>query len=75
MCKIYLQAEGVTVWLGGATDETDVFMDSLGQLEEYSSMYPYRNWDLTRWTELWISLPQITRGNLRKGLELLLQRP
>ncbi|KAF2732835.1 HET-domain-containing protein, partial [Polyplosphaeria fusca] len=75
MCKIYSHAEEVTVWLGGATDETDMTMDSLGRLEEYSLMYPHRNWNLARWTQLWLSVPQSTKGNPRKGLELLLQRP
>ena len=75
MCKIYSQAEEVRVWLGGATDETDITMDSLGRLEEYSSMYLHRNWNLARWAQFWPSVPQSTKGNPRKGLELLLQRP
>jgi ankyrin repeat protein len=75
MCKIYSQAEEVIVWLGGATDETNILMDSLDRLEEYSSMYPHRNWDLARWTQFWLSVPQSENSNPRKGLELLLQRP
>ncbi|KAF2730690.1 HET-domain-containing protein, partial [Polyplosphaeria fusca] len=75
MCVIYSQAQEVIVWLGQATDETDIFMNSLGRLEEYSSNYDHRNWNLRDWDQFWKFVPQDPGRILRKGLGLLLQRP
>ncbi|CAN9252770.1 unnamed protein product [Alternaria alternata] len=75
MCKIYSQAEEVLVWLGKATDETNVLMESLRRLEEYSSMHEYRSWDLMQWNTFWLLVPQDQTSKPREGLELLLKRP
>jgi ankyrin repeat protein len=75
MCKIYSQAEEVIVWLGQATDETDLFMDSLRRLEEYSSIYEHRNWDIMQWNTIWLSVPLDPTCKPREGLDLLLKRP
>jgi hypothetical protein len=75
MCKIYSQAEEVLVWLGQAADETDLFMDSLRRLEEYSSIYKHRSWDLMQRNTFWLLVPQDQTSKPREGLELLLKRP
>jgi hypothetical protein len=75
MCKIYSQAEEVIVWLGQATDETDLFMDSLERLEEYSSMHKHRSWDLMQWNTFWLLIPLDPACKPREGLDLLLRRP
>ncbi|RYO19167.1 hypothetical protein AA0111_g10544 [Alternaria arborescens] len=77
MCKIYSQAEEVVVWLGEATQETDVLMGSLQQLENHSSIYGYKrsHWDLSQWTTFWLLDSKGPDVQLRKGLNLLLSRP
>jgi hypothetical protein len=75
MCKIYSQAEEVIVWLGQATEETNILMDSLRRLEEYSSMHEHRHWDLAQWTTFWLLVPQDSGFEPRKGLDMLLGRP
>jgi hypothetical protein len=77
MCKIYSQAEEVVVWLGPATQETDVFMGSLQQLENHSSIHGYKrsHWDLSQWTTFWLLDSKGPDVELRKGLDLLLSRP
>lgn len=75
MCKIYSQSEEVIVWLGEATHETDILMDSLNQLQEYSSTHPYRAWGLKQWTTTWEVLHQHEDARLAEGLSLLLSRP
>ncbi|KAI1593347.1 Arp Ankyrin repeat [Pyrenophora tritici-repentis] len=75
MCKIYSQAEEVLVWLGQATDETDLLMDSLRRLEECSLIYEHRSWDLMQWNTFWLLVPQDQTSKPREGLELLLKRP
>jgi ankyrin repeat protein len=75
MCKIYSQAEEVIVWLGQATDETDLFMDSLERLEEYSSTHEHRSWDLMQWNTFWLLVPLHPDCKPREGLDLLLGRP
>ncbi|PZC88487.1 Arp, Ankyrin repeat protein, partial [Pyrenophora tritici-repentis] len=75
MCKIYSQAEEVIVWLGQATEETKILMESLRRLEEYSSMHGHRHWDLAQWTTFWLLVPQDPGFESRRGLDLLLRRP
>lgn len=75
MCKIYSQAEAVTVWLGESTDETDLLMESLQRLDEYSSTERHKNWDFQRWKSFWTLIPRGPASQLLKGLSLLLQRP
>jgi hypothetical protein len=77
MCKIYSQAEEVTVWLGQATRETNIVLETLQRLEESCSLYGhgYRRWDLAQWKKLWSSVPKDFVVDLRDGLDLLLSRP
>jgi hypothetical protein len=84
MGGVYSQADRVVVWLGPATDDTNVLMDSLNWLEQESIKLACRDWALAdrRWQDLWTSLQLELKGrywNLAArqcaGLELLLQRP
>jgi hypothetical protein len=84
MGGVYSQAERVVVWLGPATDYTNVLMDSLKRLEQESNKLVYKDWALSdrRWEDLWRSLQlelQSQHWNLaarqRAGLELLLRQP
>jgi hypothetical protein len=75
MCKIYSQAEEVVVWLGQATEETNILIDSLQRLEEHSSMQGHRHWDLAQWTTFWLLVRQDSDVEPRKGLDMLLRRP
>ncbi|KAH7395286.1 heterokaryon incompatibility protein-domain-containing protein [Phaeosphaeria sp. MPI-PUGE-AT-0046c] len=75
MCKIYSQAEEVLVWLGHATNETDILMNSLRCLEEYSSMHNYRAWDLEQWKTFWELNFQCPSSQSTVGLDLLLKTP
>jgi hypothetical protein len=82
-CDIYSRAEEVIFWLGQATYETNVLMDSLKKLEQKSLENPSRNWRLAdgRWNDLWLSVQPDLRqhpdlGTLQhKGLSHLLQEP
>ncbi|PVH92460.1 hypothetical protein DM02DRAFT_276400 [Periconia macrospinosa] len=73
MCKIYSQAEGVIVWLGGATLETDILMDSLARMEEISSMFGHKGWDLARWIRFGRIFLQRKNIAPLEGLEFFLQ--
>jgi ankyrin repeat protein len=75
MCKIYSQAEEVIVWLGQATEETNILMESLRRLEEYSSMHGHRHWDRAQWTTFWLLVPHNPGLELGEGLDLLLRKP
>lgn len=75
MCKIYSHAEEVVVWLGQPTEETNILMDCLRQLEENSLTHAHRHWDLAQWTTFWQLVPQNPDFELSKGLDLLLRRP
>jgi hypothetical protein len=84
MRTIYTRADRVLIWLGPASDDAYVLLDSLKRLEQRSK----RNWSLEdkRWPETWQSLQpgvQDEYGKLlldrqlrqRAGLASLLQRP
>ncbi|CAN9314482.1 unnamed protein product [Alternaria sp. RS040] len=75
MCKTYSQAEEVVVWLGQATEVTDVFMESLQRLDEYSSMHEHRHWDLAQWTTFWHLVPKNPRFAPQEAMNALLWRP
>jgi ankyrin repeat protein len=75
MCKIYSQAEEVIVWLGQATEETNILMDSLQRLEEHSSTQGHRHWDLAQWTTFWLLVRQDPDVEPCKGLDMLLGKP
>jgi hypothetical protein len=84
MGGVYSQAERVVVWLGPATDYTNVLMDSLKRLEQESNKLVYKDWALSdrRWQDLWRSLQlelQSQHWNMaarqRAGLESLLRQP
>jgi hypothetical protein len=79
MRETYSRADRVLIWLGPATNDTDILLYSLKQLERQST----REWSLydTRWTDTWSSLQLDMRSkhwNLanrqRVGMELLLKR-
>ncbi|EUC39519.1 hypothetical protein COCMIDRAFT_31310, partial [Bipolaris oryzae ATCC 44560] len=74
MCKIYSQAEEVIVWLGQATEETNILMDSLRRLDGYSLMHGHRHWDLAQWTTFWLLDLRDPGFEPHKGLDLLLRR-
>jgi hypothetical protein len=84
MGTIFSRADRVIFWLGSPTDDTDILMDSLKQLEEKSTQFPCSRWSLKdkRWTELWSSL-QLNLTNQHwdlatrqsTGLKTLLARP
>jgi uncharacterized membrane protein YkoI len=80
MGNIYSQADQVVIWLGSATHDTNVIMDSLKQLEDESLKFAWKSWNLTdkRWMDVW-SLVKPIHWDLatrrRTGLELLLGRP
>ncbi|KAF2730272.1 HET-domain-containing protein [Polyplosphaeria fusca] len=84
MGGIYSRADEVIFWLGPATYETNVLMDSLKKLEQKSLENASRKWGLADgyWNDLWLSVqPDLMRrhsdlGTLQhKGLDLLLHRP
>jgi hypothetical protein len=80
MRNIYSQADRTLIWLGPATNDTDVLLDSLKQLEKESR----RDWGLKdkRWMDTWVSLQfgmksqhwDLANRQL-KGLTSLLERP
>lgn len=83
MAAIYKEAEQVIIWLGTATNETDLMMDSIKRLQEEAIKYPYYPWIHSdkRWKHYW-TITQSIAGYTgvyldalqRKGLELLLGR-
>ena len=84
MGDIYSQADQVVLWLGPATDETGILMDSLKQLEQESIKYVCKDWKHAdeRWKTLWSSIQPMLKNrhwNLefrqRAGLDFLLWRP
>jgi hypothetical protein len=84
MGRIYSQADRVVIWLGPATDDTNVLMDSLKRLEQESNKKACKDWALAdhQWKDLWTSLQlelQSRHWNMavrqRAGLESLLRRP
>ena len=83
MGNIYSQASRVIFWLGPATYEIKVLMDSLKQLEEESTKHAYRDWKLAdmRWMDLWLEVQLILKDlysdivtQQRAGMEMLLER-
>lgn len=83
MGNIYSQANQVIFWLGPATYEIRVLMDSLKQLEEESIKHACGNWKLTdmRWMNLWSAVQLILKDlysgivtKQRVGMEMLLKR-
>lgn len=75
MCRIYSQAEETLVWLGQSTHETDLLMETLRRLEQYSSVHEYRTWELKQWNIFWELIPRDPLWQLIKGLKTLLERP
>ena len=81
MAEIYNKAERVIIWLGTATYETKVVMDSMKQLQEESINYACNDWKVSdqRWVNIWLAVQPKLRSvhtNLmarqREGLESLL---
>jgi len=84
MGDIYNQADSVIFWLGSATYETSVVMDSLKRLHEEETKHTCKDWKLAdkRWTDLWQAVQPTLRSQhtgledrQRAGMELLLKRP
>jgi hypothetical protein len=84
MSKIYKEADRVIFWLGLATLETDIFMESLQLLQRESFRYACRDWSLQddRWKFLWASMEssfKVLHAGFkmlqRQGLLELLERP
>ncbi|KAK1758962.1 ankyrin repeat-containing domain protein [Echria macrotheca] len=85
MGGIYRHAERVLVWLGTATYEINILMDTLIELQRKSTEYATSAWKTTdyRWQELWDSV-LVTMGSKglahietqqKAGLEALFQSP
>jgi hypothetical protein len=84
MSTIYSLADQVIIWLGAATDDSGVLLNSLKRLEEESVKLETGDWSLVdqRWINLWSSV-QLSLFNQfsdlanrqRKGLEYLLRHP
>lgn len=83
MGSVYSQADRVIIWLGPATDDTNVLLDSLKRLEQESTKINHCGWTIgdRRWKDLWSSLQLELMGthwNLaarqRAGLKSLLKR-
>lgn len=83
MGTIYKRAERVIFWLGQATYETNVIMDSMKLLDKESMFYPRNSWKFSDqgWRMVWsITQPELREihSNLeatqRTGLELLFKR-
>lgn len=83
MVNIYENAENVIFWLGQATYETNVAMESLRRLEAAAASVACRQWAITddRWQDLWFRVQgrlSAKHSNLEekqcKGLEDLLSR-
>jgi hypothetical protein len=83
MANIYKKAERVLIWLGSATNEIDLIMNSLKRLQEESLNHPCHDWKHSdiRWMEIWSATQlasdcvyQHVKDRQREGLELLLGR-
>jgi hypothetical protein len=83
MGNVYRRAERVVVWLGPATYNTNVLMDSIKQFEKESIDYSRNNWrssDQARhiWSNVQLKLRNIhsdVEVRQRNGLKLLFKRP
>jgi ankyrin repeat protein len=83
MGNIYHRAECVVIWLGPATYETNVLMDSMKLLEEESIDYSRNSWTFwyQAWRNIWTNIqPKLRSVHLdlevrqRNGLESLFGR-
>ncbi|KIM97281.1 hypothetical protein OIDMADRAFT_32297 [Oidiodendron maius Zn] len=83
MGEIYKHAEQVIFWLGQATYETNVIIDTLRQLQIESRRYVCKDWKLTdqRWLDVWMTAQSILKmkhadliARQREGLRSLLDR-
>ncbi|TWU78820.1 hypothetical protein ED733_007355 [Metarhizium rileyi] len=80
MGELYASADTVICWLGTATYETKVIMDSLRLLHKKSIQYASGGWNTSNWTDLWSSIqPALARNHSQllarqqTGLEILLK--
>ncbi|KAL0936899.1 HET-domain-containing protein [Colletotrichum truncatum] len=83
MGYIYKQADRVVFWLGYATYDTNVFMESVKALQEESMKHTTKDWKLDdpRWREIWEEVQPALRDRFcdlvatqREGLVTLLSR-
>jgi ankyrin repeat protein len=84
MGNIYRRAERVVIWLGPATYDTNVLMDSIKQLEKESINYSRNNLRSSdqAWRDIWSNVQPKLRNihsnvevRQRNGLESLFKRP
>ena len=84
MGNVYRRAERVVIWLGPATYDTNVLMDSIKQLEKESINYSKNNWRSSdqAWRDIWSNVQPNLRNihsnvevRQRNGLESLFKRP
>ncbi|KAK6078147.1 HET-domain-containing protein [Seiridium cupressi] len=83
MKTIYRQAERVIFWLGEPTDQTDLVMDYLIDMQTTMIRNYAKNWDHQHWDELWSQIQPsyrcsenfVSGEDLRQGLQSLLDRP
>ncbi|PTB35596.1 uncharacterized protein TrAFT101_009362 [Trichoderma asperellum] len=84
MSKIYKEADRVVFWLGPATLETDVLMESLKLLQRESIKHNYKDWSLQDpfWKHKWAMVERTLKiaythfSDLqRDGLQEILSRP
>lgn len=89
MASIYKNAEKVVIWLGPATELTDVVFDYMSEVEIQAVKHACRDWNVTNERSLTIwksvtSLPDdcsfhrssvLRRESQRQGLHELLNRP
>lgn len=64
MGTVYSRADRVIIWLGTATDDTNIVMDSLKRLEVESTRYACKDWKQLdeRWMGLWSSVQLTPMG-------------
>lgn len=84
MSNVYRRAERVVIWLGPATYDTNVLMDSIKEVEKESIDYSRNNWRSSdqAWRDIWSTVQPKLRNihsnvevRQRNGLESLFEWP
>ena len=85
MGDIYRRADRVLFWLGAATYETDIAMESLNRMQNVALRHPCWKWTRgdRRWATLWeealnatkAKFPCLQQSTLQEGIKSLLERP
>jgi ankyrin repeat protein len=80
MASIYNEAERVIIWIGLPTNDTDLVMNFMKELEEESLRHTCNNWKISdqRWANIWSVIQTGSSRSLmyqqREGLKSLLAR-